>query len=131
MEGTAESNFSELMQSRMRSNMQDFAASLQASRATDNINGDDDIDETSTQLLALNSLMKRNFMSHCSTFLHDEYTRDSVQLVWNKYLQCVGDVAVVNSHSERETFFTECTVFIVDGGIFRYPSVSCQAVRVA
>ena len=102
MEGMAESNFSELMQSRMRSNMQDFAASLQASRATDNINGDDDIDETSTQLLALNSLMKRNFMSHCSAFLHDEYTRDSVQLVWNKYLQCVGDVAVVNSHSERE-----------------------------
>ena len=129
MEGTAESSFSELMQSRMRSNMQDFSASLQASRATDNINGDDDIDETSTQLLALNSLMKRNFMSYCSAFVQEEDARDCVQLVWNKYLQCVGDVAMVNAHSARKIRF-QVRVFL-DGGVFRYTPVSRQAVRVA
>jgi hypothetical protein len=41
--------------------------------------------------------LKTNFMSHCYSFLQDdEEARQCVQTVWNKYLQCVGDVAMVN-----------------------------------
>jgi hypothetical protein len=58
---------------------------------------DEEIDDHSSQLVELNNRMKTDFMSYCfSFFQEDEEARECIQIVWNKYLQCVGDVAMVN-----------------------------------
>jgi hypothetical protein len=63
---------------------------------TDNIN-DDEIDDNSTQIVELNNRIKNDFMMNCLSFLQeDEEARECVQIVWNKYLQCIGDVAMVS-----------------------------------
>jgi hypothetical protein len=49
------------------------------------------------QTIALNNKLRNDFMSYCLSILQDdEEARQCVQIVWNKYLQCVGDVAMVN-----------------------------------
>jgi len=49
------------------------------------------------QTIALNNKLRNDFMSYCFSILQDdEEARQCVQIVWNKYLQCVGDVAMVN-----------------------------------
>jgi hypothetical protein len=49
------------------------------------------------QTIALNNKLRNDFMSNCFSILQDdEEARQCVQIVWNKYLQCVGDVAMVN-----------------------------------
>jgi len=67
---------------------------------TDNINtenNDDEIDDNSAQIVELNNRIKNDFMVNCLSFLQDdEEARECVQIVWNKYLQCVGDVAMVS-----------------------------------
>jgi hypothetical protein len=64
------------------------------------INNDDDdeeIDDNSSQMVELNNRIKTDFMSYCLSFIQDdEEARECVQVVWNKYLQCVGDVAMVS-----------------------------------
>jgi hypothetical protein len=48
------------------------------------------------QTIELNNRIKNDFMSYCFSFLNeDEEAHQCVQIVWNKYLQCVGDVAMV------------------------------------
>jgi hypothetical protein len=48
------------------------------------------------QINELNNQIKSDFMSYCYSFLNeDEEARQCVQIVWNKYLQSVGDVAMV------------------------------------
>jgi hypothetical protein len=65
-----------------------------------NMNNDEEneIDDHSTEIVELNNRIKTDFMSYCLSFLHDdeEEARECVQIVWNKYLQCVGDVAIVS-----------------------------------
>jgi hypothetical protein len=63
-----------------------------------NLDGNDDEYE-STELLELNSRIKKDFMSNClSYFQEDDEARQYVQTVWNKYLHYVGDVAMVNEN---------------------------------
>lgn len=51
-------------------------------------------DENAT--IELNNQIKNNFMSYCFSFLQeDEESHQCVQMVWNRYLQCVGDVVMV------------------------------------
>lgn len=58
---------------------------------------DEDIDETSPQFIQINNRIRNEFMSHCLSFLQqDDEARQCVHTVWNKYLQCVGDVSTVN-----------------------------------
>jgi hypothetical protein len=48
------------------------------------------------QTIELNNRIKNDFMSYCYSFLNeDQEARQCVEIVWNKYLQCVGDVAMV------------------------------------
>lgn len=48
------------------------------------------------QTVELNNRIKTDFMSHCYSFLNDDDEgRQCVDIVWNKYLECVGDVATV------------------------------------
>ena len=57
---------------------------------------EDEIDDHSAHLVELNNRIKNNFMSYCLSFLQDGDARECVHGVWNKYLQCVGDVSMVN-----------------------------------
>ena len=51
------------------------------------------------QIVELNNRLKTDFMSHCLSYLHeDDEARQCVHLVWNRYLECVGDVAVVTRY---------------------------------
>ena len=67
-----------------------------------NISDDEEeIDGHSSHLVELNNRIKNDFMSYCLSFLHEDVeARECVHAVWNKYLQCVGDVSTV-SRSER------------------------------
>ena len=48
------------------------------------------------QINELNTQIKNDFMSYCYSFLNDDQeTRQCVQIIWNKYLQSVGDAAMV------------------------------------
>jgi len=52
------------------------------------------------QTIELNNRIKNDFMSYCYSFLNeDQEARQCVEIVWNKYLQCVGDVAMVKQFS--------------------------------
>ncbi len=52
------------------------------------------------QINELNNQIKSDFMSYCYSFLNeDEEARQCAEIVWNKYLQCVGDVAMVKQFS--------------------------------
>jgi hypothetical protein len=52
------------------------------------------------QINELNNQIKSDFMSYCYSFLNeDEEARQCVQIVWNKYLQSVGDVAMVKTNT--------------------------------
>ena len=58
---------------------------------------EDEFDDHSAHLVELNNRIKNKFMSYCLSFLQeDEDARECVHGVWNKYLQCVGDVSMVN-----------------------------------
>lgn len=73
--------------------------------STDNINvdNDDDIDDNSTQIVELNNRIKNDFISNCFLFLQDdEEARECVQIVWNKYLQCLGDVTIVSLRDKKQ-----------------------------
>ena len=60
------------------------------------IDDDNDIDDHSNQIAELNYRIKNDIMSYCLSFLQqDEETSEYVQVIWNKYLQCVGDIAIV------------------------------------
>lgn len=66
---------------------------------TNNIHNDadDESDDNTNQIAELNNRIKNDFISYCLSFLQDdEEARECVQIVWNKYLQCVGDVAMVS-----------------------------------
>jgi len=68
-------------------------------------NDDDEIDDNSTQIVELNNRIKNDFMSNCLSHLQDdEESRECVQIVWNKYLQCVGDVAMVSQNKKKTKF---------------------------
>jgi hypothetical protein len=78
---------------------------------------DDEIDDNSTHIVELNNRIKNEFMSYCLSFLQeDEEARECVQVVWDKYLQYVGDVSMVNQKSNPNTLHT----FL----LFRYPRFS-------
>lgn len=76
-----------------------------------NINGDtsikngnheeqNEVDDHSAEIVELNHRMKNDFMSYCLSFLQDdEEARECIQIVWNKYLQCVGDVSIVRNRT--------------------------------
>jgi len=75
---------------------------------TNNVNDDDDnddeIDDNSTQIIELNNRIKTDFMSYSLSFLQDdEEARECVQIAWNKYLQCVGDIAMVSQKKNKQT----------------------------
>ncbi len=54
------------------------------------------------QINELNNQIKSDFMSYCYSFLNeDEEARQCVQIVWNKYLQSVGDVAMVKTNTPQ------------------------------
>lgn len=58
---------------------------------------EDEVDDHSDELVELNNRIKNDFMSYCLSFLQDdEESRECARIVWNKYLQCVGDVATVS-----------------------------------
>jgi len=66
----------------------------------------DEIDDHSRQLLELNNRIKNDFMSYCSSFLQDDdEARECLQIVWNKYLQCVGDVTIVRQKKKKIVFY--------------------------
>jgi hypothetical protein len=78
---------------------------------------DDEIDDNSTHIVELNNRIKNEFMSYCLSFLQeDEEARECVQVVWDKYLQYVGDVSMVNQKANPNTLHT----FL----LFRYPLFS-------
>ena len=67
---------------------------------------DDEMDDNSAQIVELNNRIKTDFMSYCLSFLQDdEEARECVQVVWNKYLQCVGDVSIVSLKSPNQFLF--------------------------
>jgi hypothetical protein len=48
----------------------------------------------------LNHRIKTDFMSYCYSCINqDEEARQCVETVWNKYLQSVGEVAMVNMNN--------------------------------
>ncbi len=48
------------------------------------------------QINELNTQIKNDFMSYCYSFLNDDQeARQCVEVIWNKYLQSVGDVTTV------------------------------------
>ncbi len=81
---------------------------LTTNHMMDNNNDDDDdeMDDNSAQIVELNNRIKTDFMSYCLSFLQDdEEARECVQVVWNKYLQYVGDVSIVSSKSPNQFLF--------------------------
>ena len=67
-----------------------------ASNMIDN-DSDNESDAHSNQLAELNNRINNDIMSCCLSLLHEnEETAESVQILWSKYLQYVGDVAVVS-----------------------------------
>ncbi|CAF4137508.1 unnamed protein product [Adineta steineri] len=94
------------------SNMNDL------STITNNINHDDDgdddeeIDHDSAHLVELNNRIKSDFMSYCLSFVQeDEEARECVHIVWNKYLQCVGDVSMISAFFDTLPFNMKSLVF--------------------
>lgn len=56
----------------------------------------ENFDKSEDEIIKLNQQMKTDFTSYCNSFLiDDDEQRQCVDTVWNKYLQCVGDVAMV------------------------------------
>ena len=87
-----------------------------------------EIDDHSAEMIELNHRMKTDFMSYCFSFLHDdEEARECIQIVWNKYLQCVGDVANVRPFSFK-THFSFPIFHSIDIDIFRYTSLHRQII---
>jgi hypothetical protein len=89
---------------------------------TNNINdddNDDEIDDNSTQIIELNNRIKNDFMSYSLSFLQeDEEARECVQIAWNKYLQCVGDVAMVSQKKKQTNPIFLKKIFSLDICIF-------------
>ena len=57
---------------------------------------------TTNESTDLNERIKTEFMAYCSSFIQDdEEAHQCVQIVWKKYLQSVGDVAMVNRSINR------------------------------
>jgi hypothetical protein len=55
-------------------------------------------DDNSAQIVELNSRIRTDFMSYGLSFLQDdEEARECVKVVWNKYLQCAGDVSIISA----------------------------------
>ncbi|CAF1180790.1 unnamed protein product [Rotaria sordida] len=82
--------------------------------ATNNINDDvdDEVDDHSNQIAELNNRIKNDFISYCLSFLQeDDEARECVQIVWNKYLQCVGDVAMISAFFDTLPFNIKGSVF--------------------
>ncbi|CAF3795091.1 unnamed protein product [Rotaria sp. Silwood1] len=80
---------------------------------TNNINDDvdDEIDDNTNQIAELNNRIKNDFISYCLSFLQeDEEARECVQVVWNKYLQCVGDVAMISAFFDTLPFNIKASV---------------------
>ncbi|CAF3082990.1 unnamed protein product [Rotaria sp. Silwood2] len=80
---------------------------------TNNANDDidDEIDDHSNEIAELNSRIKNDFISYCLSFLQeDEEARECVQVVWNKYLQCVGDVAMISAFFDTLPFNIKASV---------------------
>lgn len=84
-----------------------------------------EIDDHSAEIVELNQRMKTDFMSYCFSFLQDDDEgRECIQIVWNKYLQCVGDVATVRNRFQIQFSFLILSL-LVDIDIFRYTSIQC------
>jgi hypothetical protein len=82
---------------------------------------DEEIDDHSTEIAELNNRIKTDFMTYCLSFLQeDEESRECVQIIWNKYLQCVGDVAMVNRTQLR---CLKSFLLLLDFRLFRYTSI--------
>jgi hypothetical protein len=97
---------------------------LKSNRYTQNDDdNDDEIEDTSSQLVELNNRIKNDFMSYClSSLQNDQETQQCVQIVWNKYLQCVGDVAMVNSIDRQQLLLS--LVFVFAYSYSSYPAFS-------
>lgn len=55
------------------------------------------------QTIELNNRIKKEFMSYCFSFLRDnEDIYECARLVWQKYLQWAGDVAMVNELKKKK-----------------------------
>ncbi|CAF2045478.1 unnamed protein product [Rotaria magnacalcarata] len=68
-------------------------------------------DSYSNQLAELNNQTKNDFISYCLSFLQDdEEARECAQVVWNKYLQCVGDVAMISAFFDTLPFNIKASV---------------------
>ncbi|CAF3554175.1 unnamed protein product [Adineta steineri] len=61
--------------------------------------------------MELNNRLKNDFMSYCFSFLHeDEEARQCIQIVWNKYLECVGDVAMLSAFFDTLPYHIKTSV---------------------
>lgn len=100
---------------------------------TNNINNNDDeeeIDDHSTHVVELNNRIKNDFMEYCLSFLQeDEEARECVQVVWNKYLQCVGDISMVNQNRKVKIIFLH--FFYLDIGFFRYTFIQYKNICIS
>ncbi|CAF1206945.1 unnamed protein product [Adineta ricciae] len=73
---------------------------------------EDEIDDHSAHLVELNNRIKNNFMSYCLSFLQeDEDARECVHGVWNKYLQCVGDVSMISAFFDTLSYSVKSSIF--------------------
>ena len=69
------------------------------------------------QSIEINNRLKNDFISYCYSFLQEnDEERQYIQFIWNKYLEYVGDVAIVNklSNLRKQTFlFLHYLVIII------------------
>ncbi|CAF1282863.1 unnamed protein product [Rotaria sordida] len=63
------------------------------------------------QSIELNNRIRNDFMSYCFSFLQDnEEAHQCVQIVWNKYLQCVGDIAILSAFFDTLPFHIKTSI---------------------
>ncbi|CAF4487866.1 unnamed protein product [Rotaria sp. Silwood1] len=61
--------------------------------------------------IELNNRIRNDFMSYCFSFLQEnEEAQQCVQIVWNKYLQCVGDIAISSAFFDTLPFHIKSSV---------------------
>ncbi|CAF1067910.1 unnamed protein product [Adineta steineri] len=94
------------------SNMNDLSTTTNNINHDDGGDDDDEIDHDSAHLVELNNRIKSDFMSYCLSFVQeDEEARECVHIVWNKYLQCVGDVSMISAFFDTLPFNMKSLVF--------------------
>ncbi|CAF4437161.1 unnamed protein product [Rotaria sp. Silwood2] len=63
------------------------------------------------QSIELNNRIRNDFMSYCFSLLQEnEEAHQCVQVVWSKYLQCVGDIAILSAFFDTLPFHIKTSV---------------------